>query len=110
MRRLKLISILVAAGTLFAQTTTDVLTQTNFSAQIPVPGRGLLGIYVQGLPPQFSVDSAYVAYRTGVPAGPGQCDAGTGAWAADKHYFYFCVQNDAMDGFVWARVPVETTW
>lgn len=73
------------------------------------------GFIVAG--PALSPDTAFITYRMQPPSGPGSCTqqlstqgAGTGAWAADSSFFYFCVPNSTSTGFVWARTPLATSW
>jgi hypothetical protein len=74
------------------------------------PGPGIAMVTVPNSPTQVMVDDAVVAVRAAVPAQSGVCAAGTGSWAADQSYFYFCVPNGAGNGFVWARTQLSTSW
>lgn len=73
-------------------------------------GKGITMAQSPNTPVQISVDSAFVAFLADPPTGPGKCDRGTGAWASDNSFFYFCVPNVTGDGFVWSRVAMQTTW
>lgn len=71
-----------------------------------------LGLFMATSPAgtTISVDSSYVAFRSVPPKQSGSCmDAGTGVWAVDATYFYFCAP-DSQQGFRWGRVAMETGW
>jgi hypothetical protein len=73
------------------------------------------GFIVAG--PALSPDTAFITYRMQPPTAAGSCTqqlssqgAGTGAWAADNSFFYFCVPDGTGQGFIWARTPLQTSW
>lgn len=74
------------------------------------------GLATSGANPVYvTLDTAFVLYRTpSVPPGPGGCQLGTGAIAADPGHMYICVPappgTSGTEAFIWARVPMETTW
>lgn len=85
------------------------------AAPVPKPGFGLVTIQLAGASTyDLLVDGAVIAYRVHAPAGPGACNGGTGAWAAESGWFYVCVPaaSDAPTpgAFAWMRVAGVTTW
>lgn len=77
------------------------------------PSRGLVFATSKQLTPdqltlQLGLDSSIVASRIDTaPAAPGSA-GGTADFAVDENFIYF--QAPAASGWVWARVPLQTTW
>lgn len=85
-------------------------------------GPGFIGVTdASGNLIQLNLDTAYVSFRTLAPTGPGPCvspvspqEEGSGAWAADSTGLYVCIPNTPTPTpttkFIWAKVPLVTTW
>lgn len=82
------------------------------AAPVPKPGFGLVTIQLAGASTyDLLVDGAVIAYRVPAPSGPGACNGGTGAWAAEPGWFYVCVPDAATPGaFAWMRVAGVMAW
>lgn len=92
------------------QSTDKLVCDYSYAGNQLVTGSGLISAALNNSI-QLSVDTSYIAYRTAtVPLGPGVCTVGTGVWATDSSYLYFCVPNATNDGFIWARVQLVTSW
>lgn len=74
-------------------------------------GFGLLKVQLQGQPPEMLVDTAYIAYRVDPPQSSAVPCPATGAWAADKQFFYVCIIVDPVAGTLrWRRTLLQGDW